>query len=104
MEFKRGANPKASLGVGLFSNRSFETYNEMRMWLIQNHSAVLDTKGLISSYPTSEQFAELREYVCQYLSIKDRPMEMNPDWIVDGVAEFYRDLYELRLKHMNNMK
>jgi len=99
MNFERGKDPKEALEIGIFSRRYFNKMSEAKTWVIQNHVAILGLKSLCDPFPTPEQFSKLKEYVREYIHYSDS--ETWPeDNIVDGVAQLYRELHEVR----NTMK
>jgi len=93
--FERGKNPKEALGIGLFSKRCFDSVLAARKWLVQNHVDILGLNGLCDPYPTEEQFANLRAYVEKYISYSDDE-SWTSDSLVNGVAQLYRELHEVR--------
>lgn len=102
MNFERGKPPKEAIGIGLFREREFDTLEEARTWVIQNHVAILGLDRLCDPWPTAEQFAEIRAYVDKYISYNS--METWPtDNLVDGVVQLYRDLLEVRTSIGNIM-
>ena len=94
MEFQRGPDPKKSIGVGLFRPREFETNYDAGIWVMQNHVDILGMPGLAKPYPSPEQFAKLREFVCETITITGG-IAMDADEIVDQTAQLYRELNEI---------
>lgn len=95
MRFERNTDPKKSLGVGLFSKRDFDTLEEARTWLMQNHVAILGLDGLCDPWPTPEQFDELRKYVNKYMTVHSFEYSDKSQKVVGGVANLYRDLHDV---------
>ena len=95
MNFERGKEPKEALEIGLFSKRHFDSLLNARKWLVQNHVKILGLDGLCYPYPTEEQFANLRAYVEKYISYSDDE-SWTSDSLVNGVAQLYRELHEVR--------
>jgi len=96
MKFERGKDPKEALGIGIFSERHFDTLEEARAWVIQNHVAILGLDRLCDPWPTPEQFAELRDYVSKYICVPDWEFSDKSNKVVGGVANLYRELHEVR--------
>ncbi len=97
MDFERNQNPKAAIGIGLFSKRDFENLKDAKTWLMQNHVSILGLDGLCQPYPTSEQFDELRKYTAKYITVSEEIFhDQYSSYIVDGVAQLYSELNEIR--------
>ena len=100
MKFERGKDPKAGLKIGrIFSEKNFKDHDEARTWVMQNHTDILGIDHLCFPNPTPEQFAEILEYVNKYI-VDPLPASDQYGWdtqyIVDGVAQLYRELHEVR--------
>jgi len=93
MEFQRGPDPKKSIGVGLFRPRKFETNYDAGKWVMQNHVDILGMPGLAKPYPSPEQFAKLRDFVFENITITEEVID--DEEIVDKTAQLYRELNEV---------
>lgn len=93
MNFERGKDPKEALEIGLFRPREFETNEEAGIWVMQNHVNLLGMNGLAKPYPTAEQFAKLRDFVFESITITGEVID--DEEIVDKTAQLYRELNEV---------
>ncbi len=96
MDFERNQNPKAAIGIGLFSKRDFENLKDAQTWLMQNHVSILGSDGLCRPYPTLEEFDELRKYAAKYITVSEEIFHDKSNKIVGGVAQLYSELNEIK--------
>ena len=70
MDFERGKEPKTAIGVGLFSPKYFTDFQELRVWLLQNFTKILDLDHLPDPRLSTDQWKEIRKYVEKYLFLE----------------------------------
>ena len=83
-KFEEDTDPIRDMGIGLYSNRNFETFDEMYKFVIEHTPAILNRKtiprSIVGTYDGGqtytmkpEFFKPIRNYVTTYCMIKGKP-------------------------------
>jgi hypothetical protein len=95
MTFKRGSDPKESLGLGIYRERTFPDIQDATVWMIQNHLRVLEMDAAPRSNLSPDDIKKLRLYIDKYIHTENFDYFYKSNMIIGKITNYYRLLYDI---------